>query len=201
MLRKYDYESQNSAKSDSSWSSKSESDNLGDFEYSLPNKKVFVENIKEEDWFGSVDSKESTHSLPITNMKKMSEKPMDSFPDIYADDKTNVNGELKDHYIKAEQENDIKDHELKKVGRKKAGGSANAILDSIIKREDIHGKENDECIPLKFKFDDSDDDSSSQATNDPNVDGLFQEMGFLLECEEIGSYKTPTPIPTPTRVS
>nr|GEW53901.1 SNF2 domain-containing protein CLASSY 3-like [Tanacetum cinerariifolium] len=92
----------------------------------------------------------------------------------------------------AEQENAIKDHELKKVRRKNNGGSANAILDSIIKDKDIHGKENDECIPLKFKFDDSDDDSSSQATNDPDLEGVFQEMGFLLE-EAIDSYRTPTP--------
>nr|GEY85459.1 lysine-specific demethylase 5D isoform X1 [Tanacetum cinerariifolium] len=115
MSKQYGNESQNGAKSDSSCYITSESDNLGDFEYSLPNKKT-----------------------------------------------------------------------------KNDGGSANAILDSIIKDEDIHGKANDECIPLKFKFDDSDDDSLSQATNDLDVEGVFQEMGFLLE-EAIDSYKTPTP--------
>nr|GEX84175.1 SNF2 domain-containing protein CLASSY 3-like [Tanacetum cinerariifolium] len=90
-----------------------------------------------------------------------------------------------------EQENAIKYYELKKVRPKNEGGSANAILDSIIKDEDIHGKANDECIPLKLKFDDSDDDSSSQTTNDPDVEGLFQEMGFLI-AEAIDSYRTPT---------
>nr|GEV37293.1 hypothetical protein [Tanacetum cinerariifolium] len=186
-------ESQNSEKSGSSCSIKSERENLGDFEYSLPNKKVFVESIKKEDWFRSVGSQESTHSLPLTNMKKMSKKALDSFPNNYANEKASVNGELMDHYMKAEQENVIKDHELKKVRRKMDGGSANAILDLIIKDEGLHGKANDECIPLKFKFDESDDDSSSQATNDPDVEGVFQEMGFPLDCEAIGSYRTPTP--------
>nr|GFA98051.1 reverse transcriptase domain-containing protein [Tanacetum cinerariifolium] len=91
----------------------------------------------------------------------------------------------------SEQENAIKDYELKKVRRKNEGGSANAILDSIIEDEHIHGKANDECIPFKFKVDDSDDDSLSQATNDPDVEGVFQEIRFLIE-EAIDSYRTPT---------
>nr|GFA30286.1 lysine-specific demethylase 5D isoform X1 [Tanacetum cinerariifolium] len=96
-------------------------------------------------------------------MKKMSKKTLDSFPNNYDDEKT-----------------------------KNDGGSVNAILDLIIKDEDIHGKANDECIPLKFKFDDSDDDSSSQATNDSDVEGVFQEKRILLE-EAIDSYRTATP--------
>nr|GFB43331.1 ARID DNA-binding domain-containing protein [Tanacetum cinerariifolium] len=79
----------------------------------------------------------------------------------------------------------IKDYELKKVRRKNEGGSANAILDSIIKDEDIHGKANDECIPLKFKFNDSDDDSSSQATNDPDVEGVLSCEVQMSEFEDV----------------
>nr|GEY85460.1 ARID DNA-binding domain-containing protein [Tanacetum cinerariifolium] len=48
--------------------------------------------------------------------------------------------------------------------------------------------------PIMWDIDDEiedDDDSSSQATNNPDVEGVFQEMGFLIK-EAIDSYRTST---------
>ncbi|KAI3796498.1 hypothetical protein L1987_39170 [Smallanthus sonchifolius] len=85
-----------------------------------------------------------------------------------------------------------KKNKFKKGRRKDDGDSVDAILDSIIKKESVHDKEGGYRIPLKFKFDDSEDEFSSQKTNDSYVEALFQEMDFELQYEEIGSYKTLT---------
>nr|XP_043625771.1 SNF2 domain-containing protein CLASSY 3-like [Erigeron canadensis] len=73
----------------------------------------------------------------------------------------------------------------------KSSGSIDDILDSVIKNKAGLGENGGDCLPLKFRFEDSEDESMSQKTDEFNAEGLFEEMDFVLDCEEIGSYRTP----------
>ncbi|KAI3743858.1 hypothetical protein L1987_56925 [Smallanthus sonchifolius] len=158
------------------YQSESESHDSDYLDYSPPKKKK-KKKKKNKVCFGTVERKEKNHFVNKTNMKKQNKKLMDESNYVHDHEKRNA----KNKYRK-----------FKKGRRKDDGDSVDAILDSIIKKESVHGKEGGYRIPLKFKFDDSEDEFSSQKTNDSYVEALFQEMDFELQSEEIGSYKTPT---------
>ncbi|XP_042756939.1 SNF2 domain-containing protein CLASSY 3 isoform X2 [Lactuca sativa] len=193
--RKYHQEIQNLSSEDDedepSSSSESESDNLDNFENM---KESPTKNTREKIWSGSVDRREKNHSTSKTYMKKPNLKPMnDSTMRINTHEKTNAKVKESDHYKTVDKANAIKNQESlkpRKAPRKDDGVFVESLLDSIIENGEVHHKEGDNCLPLRFRFDDSEDESSSQKNDE--MEGLFQEMDFAFTCEEIGSYTTPT---------
>ncbi|KAI3719345.1 hypothetical protein L6452_20242 [Arctium lappa] len=152
-------------------------------------KQSGMKNMEEKALSGSVNRKEKNHSVPKAAMKKMDKKPTDCSSDTDTNGKTNV-----EHIA-----NSVKQRECKsrRVPREENGGFVDAILDSIVGNGGIHDKEgdedddNDDRLSLRFRFDDSDDECLSRKTDDSDLERLYREMDFELECEEIGSYKTP----------
>ncbi|CAI9279285.1 unnamed protein product [Lactuca saligna] len=204
---KYHEEIQNLSSEDDedepSSSSQSESDNLDNFEILLQNKRHKqltnmkespTENTREKIWSGSVDRREKNQSASKTNMKKPNLKPMnDSTMRINTHEKPYAKVKESDHYKTVDKANAVKNQESlnpRKAPRKDDGVFVESLLDSIIENGEVHHKEGDICLPLRFRFDDSEDESSRQKNDE--MEGLFQEMEFAFSCEEIGSYTTPT---------
>ncbi|XP_024989133.1 SNF2 domain-containing protein CLASSY 3 [Cynara cardunculus var. scolymus] len=152
-------------------------------------KQSHKKNMEEKVLFGSVDRKEKNHSVPKAITKKMDKNPTHCSSD--SDTKGKTNAKHKANGVKH------RERKSKRVLQEENGGSIDVILDSIIRNGGIHGKEGDDDdddyrLPLRFRFDDSEDESLNRKTDDSDVEGLFREMDFELECEEIGSYKTST---------
>ncbi|KAK9051483.1 hypothetical protein SSX86_028110 [Deinandra increscens subsp. villosa] len=141
-------------------SSESEIDDMDDCDFLLEHKKKHQSTQSHKEKAG---------------LKKTDKKPMDCYKKI---DKTSS----------------VKHKKSKKDGGKDDSGCVDAILDSIMSNEDVHedvpGEKEDEYLPLQFRFDDSDNDSS-QVTNESNGEDLFKEMEFAFQCDEMGSYRTP----------
>ncbi|KAK9051482.1 hypothetical protein SSX86_028109 [Deinandra increscens subsp. villosa] len=163
----------------------SESHDADHLDYSPPKKKEKV-------CFGTVERKNKNHIVQKTSMKRKNKKLMDESNDFHVHEKGNVKDKVKGDCMKLDHESVVKYQKFRKGRRKDDANSVDAILDSIIKKESVHGKEGGDSIPLQFKFDDSEDECSSQKTNESYVEDLFQEMDFELASEEIGSYRTPT---------
>lgn len=168
----------------------SAADNLDDCKFPRINmKQSSVTNTKGKVWSAFVDKEGKNHSVNKTRMKKMDEKPMDQSSDTDVHEIAKEKDTGNDCYV--EKETAVKCQESTKGNQKDDSGSVDAILDSIINNEGIHGEKGDNRIPLIFRFDDSDDESLVQKDNGSNGEELFEEMNFVLECEEIGSYRTP----------
>lgn len=197
------HEIQDQSTEDDEDESSSSSDSSDDFVFFLPNNRVNqltnwkespIENTRETVWSGSVDRKEKKHSVRKTNMKKVNLKPTNSSTGIHTHEKTNAKDKASYRYTTIDKANAVKYQESSKPRRlqqKDDGALVDSLLDSVIANGDVHHKEGDDCLALQFRFDDSEDESSSQKSDVSDMEGLFQEMDFALTCEEIGSYKTP----------
>ncbi|KAI3743859.1 hypothetical protein L1987_56926 [Smallanthus sonchifolius] len=179
-------------------SSESESDDSDDSDFSQENKRPHQPATKNQYskrsdkgkvWSESVDRKEKGPSVNKTNMKKADKKPMDESSE---DEKLNAKEKHeKGRYMKVDKANPIKYKRSEKGRRKDDAGCVDAILDSFVINEDVHVKKENHCVPLKFRFDDSEDESLSQKADEfDESKRLFEEMDFALTCDEIGSYKT-----------
>nr|GEX92711.1 hypothetical protein [Tanacetum cinerariifolium] len=159
----------------------SESIHSDDSDYLLPKEVPKVRTGKEK--VRSINRKEKGRSV---------KKEMDDLiDDIDTHEKANAKGKVRGPYMTDNIEKGVKYQAAKKGKRKDVGGSIDAILDSIIGQEDdVQEKEGDDCIPLKFRFDESDDESE-EITYESDVEALFQQMNFELQAEEIGSYGNP----------
>ncbi|KAI3498403.1 hypothetical protein L1887_34177 [Cichorium endivia] len=149
-----------------------------------------VENLIEEE----VDRTEKNRAVRKTNMKKVNLKPTNSSTGFHTHEKTNAKDKASYRYTTIDKANAVKYQESSKprrVQQKDDGALVDSLLDSVIANGDVHHKEGDDCLALQFRFDDSEDESSSQKSDVLDMEGLFQEMDFALTCEEIGSYKTP----------
>ncbi|KAK1425092.1 hypothetical protein QVD17_20436 [Tagetes erecta] len=113
-------------------------------------------------------------AVNTTNMEKTDKKPMDESSDTSVEEKQNADPIKQEKYEKCRQRDDVE-----------------ATLDSIISDEDVEDKKEDYCIPYKFRFYDSEDESTNQNTDEWGAEALFQEMDFSLTCEEVGSSTTP----------
>ncbi|KAL8268455.1 hypothetical protein R6Q59_002253 [Mikania micrantha] len=125
-----------------------------------------------------------------TDLKKTDQKPTDESSEIKVSEKPNAECKIKDCYMKVDKTNRVKDKKSKMGGKRDYNGRLDDILDSIISNESVHCKKENDCLPLKFRFDDSDDESSKK-TDESNGEDLFLEMEFAFNCDEIGSYKIP----------
>ncbi|KAJ9563450.1 hypothetical protein OSB04_008610 [Centaurea solstitialis] len=116
----------------------------------------------------SLPSTEKSNQQPTKNMKekKAITKRTDKKPTDCSSD-TDTNGKTSEEHIA----NGVKHRErkIRRVPREEKGGSVDAILDSIVVNGDVHGKEGDDdddnsvrVLPLRFRFDDSDDESSRE---------------------------------------
>nr|GEW95164.1 SNF2 domain-containing protein CLASSY 3-like [Tanacetum cinerariifolium] len=159
----------------------SESIQSDDSDYLLPKEAPKVRTGKEK--VRSINRKEKGRSV---------KKEMDDLiDDIDTHEKANAKGKVRGPYMTDNIEKGVKYQASKKGKRKDVGGSIDAILDSIIGQEDdVQEKKGDDCIPLKFRFDESDDESE-EITYESDVEALFQQMNFELQSEEIGSYGNP----------
>lgn len=147
-------------------------------DYLLPKEMPKVRDEKGK--VRSINRKEKGHSV---------KKEMDDLiDDIDTHEKANAKGNVRGPYM---TNNGVKYQRSKEGRRKDNGGSIDAILASVIGKEDVHEKEGGSCIPLKFRFDDSDDESVSKITDESDVEALFQQFDFELQSEEIGSYGNP----------
>ncbi|PWA66337.1 SNF2-related, N-terminal domain-containing protein [Artemisia annua] len=113
--------------------------------------------------------------------------PPNKTPNHPSAEKEKVQSINRKHSVKK----DVKYQESKKRRLKDACGSVEAILDSIIGRKDDVQEKQGDCIPLQFRFDESDDESVNQITDESDAEALFQQMNFELQSEEIGSYGNP----------
>ncbi|KAI3796499.1 hypothetical protein L1987_39171 [Smallanthus sonchifolius] len=180
-------------------SSESENDDSDDSDFLQENKRSHQPAAKNQYskrsdkgkvWSESVDRKEKGPSVNKTSMKRTVKKPKGESSE---DEKQNVKEKHeKGRYMKVDKANPIKYKRSVKGRRKDDAGSVDAILDSIVINEDVHVKKENNCVPLKFRFDDSEDESLSQKADEfDESKRLFEEMDFALTCDEIGSYKTP----------
>ncbi|KAK1425091.1 hypothetical protein QVD17_20435 [Tagetes erecta] len=162
--------------------SESESDDLDDSDFSLENKRPHqpVQNCKEKVLCRSTARIEKNHSMHKTNMIKSDTNPMDELSDTNVNEKQNAKDKV----------NRVKYRRSKKGIRRNDGSCVDAILDSILSNVAVNDKKEDYSIPLKFRFDDSEDESSNITTDEWGAEELFQEMEFAQTCEEIGSYAT-----------
>ncbi|KAL8227943.1 hypothetical protein R6Q57_015527 [Mikania cordata] len=167
-------------------SSESESDDLDDSDFSLVNKRLHqpTQNSKEK------ICSEKNPSVRKTDLKKTDHKLMDESSEIKVSQKPNAECKIKDCYMKVDKTNRVKDKKSKMGGKRDYNARLDDILDSIISNEGVQCKKENDCLPLKFRFDDSDDESSKK-TDESNGEDLFLEMEFAFNCDEIGSYKIP----------
>ncbi|PWA93708.1 SNF2-related, N-terminal domain-containing protein [Artemisia annua] len=180
-------------------SSESDSDSSGWKNYFPPNKtpnhlsanKQSPSSNTKDLFSGSVkkkvaeqDEKEKVRSIN-RNDHSVNKEIDDLIDGIDTHENANAKGQVRGPYM---TDNGVKYQRSKKGRPKDNGGSIDAILASIIGKEDVHEKEGGSCIPLKFRFDDSDDESASQITDESDVEALFQQIDLELQSEEIGSY-------------
>ncbi|XP_076930558.1 uncharacterized protein LOC143595423 [Bidens hawaiensis] len=142
------------------------------------------ENNEEQVWSGSVAREEKNPSINKTNMKTTYESI-----DTNVNKKHCAHGKVKGRYTRVDQTNPVK-NKMSKGSRRDNGSCIEAILNSIIINKEVNSRNVDDPLPLFFRFDESEDESSKK-TDEYNGEELFQEMDFAFKCDEIGTYGIP----------
>nr|XP_043625772.1 SNF2 domain-containing protein CLASSY 3-like [Erigeron canadensis] len=162
-------------------------------------KQSSMEKTKEKVRPGSIDRKVHDPLVHKSRMKKMDKGPTNELSNIgHQKRKKAINidrdtmGELSglDRYTRVDKSSSDEHEKSNKGSSKDDGGSLDAILDSNIANEGVQGKKY--VSSYTYRFDVSENESKSQTTDEFGAEGLFEEMKFELEFDEMGSYRDST---------